>query len=457
MNQKNTPQSGEVLLRLHNAEAEAAVIGSIVMESTAFEKVCESLRPQHFYSNDYALIYRAAQLLYDKGVKIDSVSLARELRKDGEVNGIEYMLVKLSVVVSSSANISYHAALIKECFLRRELQKLSAKAAELSNDFNEDILDSLEKIGAEADLIANSSFVQNENKSIKDTAYSAYTEYFEREKAYAAGKPFGVNTGLNQLNASISGWQPANLVILAARPAMGKTSLMLHMAKEAAKNSQPAVIFSLEMSAKELSNKLILSECEASANRFRNGTLTIDEKTAIGTATEAIYSLPITINDKADISVRQIKTIAKNLKKQGKCDVVFIDYLQLLNMKTENKAYNREQEVSQASRSLKLMAKELDVPVIVLSQLSRNCEDRPDKMPRLSDLRESGAIEQDADIVAFIFRPEYYGIQNYGDNSTNGLIILNIAKARNNPTGEIEFRYNEQMTKFQEKTDNKPF
>jgi replicative DNA helicase len=258
----------------------------------------------------------------------------------------------------------------------------------------------------------------------------------------------GVDTGIDYLNRITSGWQNSNLIILAARPGMGKTSVMLHMAKSAAQSGFNVLIFSLEMSDKELTNKLILSEGNIDSGRYRNGTLNENEIKNMEYCAGLICKLPVIINDKSDISVRRIKNIAKLLKKKGKCDIVFIDYLQLLNMKHENKSYTREQEVSQATRSLKIMAKELDVPVVVLSQLSRNCEDRKDKRPLLSDLRESGAIEQDADIVLFLWRPEYYGLDTYDSRNTKGLMIIDIAKGRSIPTCEIEISYNEQFTKF---------
>lgn len=440
-----------------NDEAEKAVIGAILNESQAIGNV-SFLKPEMFYDEKNTKIFKAAQTLYDEGKQIDSITITDQLRKTGDLDvvGGTYVIMEMMINVASSANIEYHAQLIEDEYYRRSVYQVAERAKQMAGDPMQDVGDVLEAVNKDIEAISSQAYNQDENISVAESANMAFQDYFKREQATKDGKPFGIDTGLSTLNRLSAGWQNTNLMILAARPAMGKTSVMLHMAKAAAKSGKNVVIFSLEMSHLELSNKLILSECDVNANAFRGGRLSTNDIPSLETGAEAILRLSIVINDKSDITVRQIKNNAKMLRKQGKCDVVFIDYLQLVNMRQENKSYNREQEVSQTSRALKIMAKELDIPVIVLSQLSRNCEERKDKRPVLSDLRESGAIEQDADMVMFLWRPEYYNIETYDNKDTKGMIILDIAKGRNIPTCEIEFAYNDQMTKFWEQ-DKKPF
>jgi len=454
---KKKPSQEEKLPIFCNDEAEQAVIGAILNESQAIGSI-SFLKPEMFYNDKHSMIFNAAQTLYDSGKSLDNITITEQLKKTGELDGVggTYEIMQMMVNVASAANIEYHAMLIQDEYYRRSVYQAAKRAEQLAADSTQDIADVLDTVSSDMEAISSQAYSTDENISIAESANIAFQDYFEREKTAKTGKPFGIDTGLVVLNKLSAGWQNTNLMILAARPAMGKTSVMLHFAKAAAKSGKKVVIFSLEMSHKELSNKLILSESNVNANRFRNGNLCENEIREIEAGTEAVLSFPIVINDKSDTTVRRIKNNAKQLKKQGKCDVVFIDYLQLINMKQENKSYNREQEVSQTSRALKIMAKELDIPVIVLSQLSRQTEERKDKRPLLSDLRESGAIEQDADMVMFLWRPDYYDIESYENKNTKGMIILDIAKGRNMPTCEIEFSYNEQMTKFYE-SNEKPF
>ena len=447
---RNQQQKEEKHPILFNREAEDAVIGAILIESSAFSAIASLLKPEMFYNEKYADVFKAAQALYDSGESIDIITLINQLRKSGSqfVDEFNYELSVLISKITSTINIEKYALLIHDEYYRRQLYFMGLNISALSKDRIEDIADILDKLSSEVETITFQAYRQDENITISESVSNIRQEYFTRHVAAKSGSVMGVDTGIDYLNRITSGWQNSNLIILAARPGMGKTSVMLHMAKSAAQSGFNVLIFSLEMSDKELTNKLILSEGNIDSGRYRNGTLNENEIKNMEYCAGLICKLPVIINDKSDISVRRIKNTAKLLKKKGKCDIVFIDYLQLLNMKHENKSYTREQEVSQATRSLKIMAKELDVPVVVLSQLSRNCEDRKDKRPLLSDLRESGAIEQDADIVLFLWRPEYYGLDTYDSRNTKGLMIIDIAKGRSIPTCEIEISYNEQFTKF---------
>ena len=300
-------------------------------------------------------------------------------------------------------------------------------------------------------------------QSLRDSLTESLKLAEQRQAAYLEGLPTGIPTGISDLNRLTGGWRGSQLIILAARPAMGKTALMLHFAKSAALNETPVCIFSLEMSHVSLSDRLLLSECEVEVNRFRDGDLSGEDWRQLNEASARLEKLPIHVDDNAVVSMRYIKTRCHILKKQGKCGLIMIDYLQLADTSTKERNRNREQEIAQASRQAKIIAKELDVPVVLLSQLSRECEKRADKQPQLSDLRESGAIEQDADVVGFIFRPAYYGLDRietlkYGNISTSGLGIINIAKQRDGATGLVAFSHNPSMTKIGDFQENKtPF
>jgi replicative DNA helicase len=433
-----------------NEQAEQAVIGAIVLESTAFSEICSILTSEMFSIHKHELMFKSVCDLYDKGEKIDMISITERLRKDGildEIGGSAH-IAEISASVLSSAHIKYHACLVQQMYYRRKVYEVGQKTQMLAANQTNDIADVIDSINSEMESITEKAYKLEDDAQLCDSAYLAFKEYFIREKSAKEGVIVGVDTGISRFNQLSGGWQNSNLIIIAARPSMGKTSIMLYMAKKAAMSGKNVFIFSLEMSNRELSDKFILSASDVNTIKFKNGTLSEDEVKVMESGANSILTLPIFINDCCDLTVRQLRNTAKLMQKQHKCDIVFIDYLQLINMRHENRQYNREQEVSQTSRALKIMAKELDIPVIVLSQLSRNCEERKDKRPLLSDLRESGAIEQDADIVMFLWRPEYYNIPTYENKFTKGLMIMDIAKGRNLPTCEIEVIYNEQMTRF---------
>jgi replicative DNA helicase len=433
----------------YHEEAEKAVIGSILLESKAISLI-DFLVSEMFYNDRNKTIYNAVKTLYDNGKSIDVISISEYLKSKKELDfvGGSYALMELQTSISSTVNIENYARLIQQEFYRKQFYLIGEKIKTLSSDKTQDIEDVFNTIDLDVRNLSSQIYRLNNNVSLEEAAYKSFQDYFLREKLYRDGKVLGISTGLSELDKISAGWQKSELIILAARPAMGKTSVMLHMAKTASKEGKKVMIFSLEMSVTSLANKLILSEGEIDASRFKTGTLSQLEVVNLENATGSIYKLSMTINDQGGMNVRQMRNIALQLKKAGKLDVLFIDYLQLMDMKNDNKSYNREQEVSQTSRALKLLAKELDIPIIALSQLSRACEERKDKRPLLSDLRESGAIEQDADVVIFLWRPEYYDIEFYENESSSGLIVADIAKGREMPTGEVKFHYNKQFTKF---------
>ena len=365
--------------------------------------------------------------------------------------------------VGSGVNLLFQAQIIQQRYIARLLMYAGSKISTLAGDDTKDVADVLDESNKLIDKINALSCGSSAGQSLRDSLTESLKLAEQRQAAYLGGLPTGIPTGISDLNRLTGGWRGSQLIILAARPAMGKTALMLHFAKSAALNGTPVCIFSLEMSHVSLSDRLLLSECEVEVNRFRNGDLSGDDWRQLNEASAQLEKLPIHVDDNAVVSMRYIKTRCHILKKQGKCGLIMIDYLQLADTSTKERNRNREQEIAQASRQAKIIAKELDVPVVLLSQLSRECEKRADKQPQLSDLRESGAIEQDADVVGFIFRPAYYGLDRietlkYGNISTSGLGIINIAKQRDGATGLVAFSHNPSMTKIGDFQENKiPF
>ena len=310
---------------------------------------------------------------------------------------------------------------------------------------------SIEDAGKTVDAIAQGLDPNDGTKPIHQTCNDVYKAYADRMEAATKGQTSGITTGLHKLDEATGGWQPGDLAILAARPGVGKTAMMLHFAISAAKEGTPVAIFSLEMTARSLVERLFVGLSDINADRFKRGILYTEETLRLEQAGNSIASLPITIIDTAILSMRKIRNKAMRLHRQGKCGALFIDYLQLVDMRTDNNHYNREQEVAAASRMAKIIAKELEIPVILLSQLNRSVETRAAeggmRRPQLSDLRESGAIEQDADMVLFICRSE-------NDDENRGELIL--SKNRNGRVGTINFHHNESLTRIYDETFRHP-
>lgn len=451
MAKKKTQESAINSYSLPNSiEAEKAVIGMLIMESTAINEVSSILQPDMFYDYKHGIIYSAISNITMRGEKVDMLNVTRELIKSNlidEIGGPLY-ISELSGRVGSSVNIVSHSQYINQLYLARRLaivgQVITAKSVDQSNDIDDVITESLKEV----EQVAAGTCYNVNMIELSRSSRDAIDRYAEREKKANKGEKPGVPTGLRQLDNLTCGWQPQQLIILAARPAMGKSAVMLHMAKTAASAGVPVVIFSLEMSSNAITDRALISEMNISSDRFKRGRLSDIEKPIMCNAVDRLSELQMTIDETATISIHQIKARVKNLQRKGKCGIVFIDYLQLIDMRDKNANYNRENEVSQTSRAAKQLAKELNIPVILLSQLSRNVEGRADKTPLLADLRESGAIEQDADIVLFINRPEYYD-----DDEEKGYGILRIAKQREGVTGDIKFKYNETITRFADYDD----
>ena len=456
MNQNTIPQA---------VELEQSVIGTLIMEPDRLTEVVGILSPESFCDDRNSFIYKTLIEMFDQNTPVDLYNVGKRCDGSSLFGGRTGTLYasECTCKVGSGVNLLFQAQIIQQRYIARLLMCARSKISTLAGDDTKDVADVLDESNKLIDKINALSCGSSEGQSLRDSLTESLKLAEQRQAAYLGGSPTGIPTGISDLNRLTGGWRGSQLIILAARPAMGKTALMLHFAKSAALNGTPVCIFSLEMSHVSLSDRLLLSECEVEVNRFRNGDLSGDDWRQLNEASAQLEKLPIHVDDNAVVSMRYIKTRCHILKKQGKCGLIMIDYLQLADTSTKERNRNREQEIAQASRQAKIIAKELDVPVVLLSQLSRECEKRADKQPQLSDLRESGAIEQDADVVGFIFRPAYYGLDRietlkYGNISTSGLGIINIAKQRDGATGLVAFSHNPSMTKIGDFQENKtPF
>ena len=436
-------------------DIEEKIIGAIVNDPDHLPEIISFLTPECFYEPINAKIFGIISRMYDANEPIDLFTVSQRLKSDPELKEAKanVRLIGYTQQVATGANLVSYATIVKDMFVRRNLiisaQKLAAKANDLSTDLS-DVLDLQLKT---ADLSNEIAFCGIGAHHIAKTLSKTLKQAENRQILAQSGQTTGITTGLTDLNRLTGGWQPSQLIVLAARPAMGKTALMLHFAKEAARAGTPVCIYSLEMSDISLANRLLLSESNVDAWRFRSGHLTPEDWKQLEAAAATLEKLPIYVDDNPVVSMRYIKSRSKLMQKRGQCGLILVDYLQLADTATDKKNRNREQEIAQASRQAKIIAKELNVPFILLSQLSRSVEGRADKVPILSDLRESGAIEQDADIVSFIYRPAYYKLESietdsFGVISTEGLGVLSIAKQRDGATGQILFRHNPSMTQI---------
>lgn len=430
-------------------DLEQAIIGVILGESNGFSRVENTLVDSDFYNSSHATIYQAAQKLCSERKPIDIATIADLLTKNKkleEIGGPVY-LAELMTTVGSSAHLEYHASIVKQKAVERAIIGISQQATKKIYE-GEDIADVIFWQGKEIEKQQEALVGKQITAHISAPIEEAISEMYHRKEAAKKGLQTGLTTGLNGLDKITGGWQNSDLVVIAARPAMGKTAFALHFAKEAAKTNHPVAMFSLEMSDVSLANRLLLSECNVGAYQFRSGKISNSDSVEIEKAAGKLCKLPIYVDDNASVSMSYIRSKARLLRKQGKCDMVIIDYLQLAT-DAKNNNRNREQEIAQMSREAKIIAKELSIPVLLLSQLSREVEKRTDKKPMLSDLRESGAIEQDADMVCFIHRPEYYGKKLVYDNKEidNGVEFI-ISKFRNGSTGSAFVQHDGTLNKI---------
>jgi replicative DNA helicase len=430
---------------------EEAVLGALMLDREALPIVMDILRPESFYHEAHQHIYRAAIRLFERSNPVDILTVTEELRKSGDLDrvGGSYYLVDLTNRVASAANIEYHARIIAQKHIQRELIQVSTRTIKDAYEDTTDVFTLLDD--AEKGLFAITQNNLSRTFESMGTLSSRVLKQVEELSKKTDGLT-GVPTGFTDLDRVTSGWQPSDLIILAARPGMGKTSCVLAMALNAARDFNKGVaLFSLEMASTQLVQRLISMESEIAGSKMRNGKLEDYEWQQLQTTVERLSNVPIFIDDTPGINIFELRAKCRRLKMQHDIQLVIIDYLQLMTGASENnRNANREQEIAGISRALKNMAKELSVPVIALSQLSRAVEVRGgSKRPQLSDLRESGAIEQDADIVSFIYRPEYYGIlEDEQGMSLKGVAEFIISKHRNGALDTVKLKFTDHFAKF---------
>ncbi len=431
-------------------ELEEAVLGSLLIDRNALSKVIDILTPETFYTESHQAIFTTVKDLFADSQPVDILTVAQLLRKNGNLERIggEAKLINLSTRVSSSAHIEYHARIVVQKHIQRELIRISNELIEKAYDETSDVLDLLD--GAEQSLFSVS---QGNLKRNYESSLNLVKQALDRISAISQREGLsGVPSGFREVDRVTSGWQRSDLIILAARPGMGKTAFVLSMARNMAIGHKvPVAVFSLEMSSVQLITRMISSETGIGAEKLRRGNLDPTEWAQLTSKVKGLQEAPIYIDDTPGLSIFDLRAKCRRLASQHQIGVIVIDYLQLMTAGNSKAGGNREQEISSISRALKSIAKELDIPVIALSQLSRAVETRGgSKRPLLSDLRESGAIEQDADIVSFIYRPEYYGIHEWDDDQTpaDGQAELIIAKHRNGSLENVRLKFEGAMARF---------
>ncbi len=427
----------------HDIEAEQAILGCMLTDKDSIISAIEVLKADDFYREDNKAIYEAMLALYGRGEPIDIITVKAELVENGkfdQVGGLEYLAI-LPEKVPTTTNVEKYIKIVEEKSMLRNLIKTANEMIAAGYDQTEDVEDIMNL--AEKKIF---NIIQNKgNKGttpIKDILVETFSEL---ERLYnQKGYITGVETGFVDLDYKTSGFHKSDLIIIAARPAMGKSAFAINIATHAATNNNtPVVIFNLEMSKEQVANRILCSEAMVDSNKIRTGKIDDNEWIKLANASGRLADAPIYIDDTPGISIMEIRARCRKLKLEKDIGLVVIDYLQLVQGSGKKNA-SREQEISEISRSLKILAKELDIPVIALSQLSRGAEKRDDKRPMLSDLRESGAIEQDADIVMFLYRDDYYN----EDSEKKNIAEIILAKHRGGSTGTVELLWLGNYTKF---------
>jgi replicative DNA helicase len=430
----------------YNIEAEQSILGGIFLKPDAVAKVIEIIKSDDFYKHSNKIIYEVMLECYEEGDVIDPLLVVEKLKKRQKLNEIggEEELFDIIKSVPTAANIENYARIVKEKATLRKLIDVGTSIVELAYDGYDEVESIMDRAENMIFKIAQDK-EKKEVYSVKDLI----DEEFERlEKVYQnKGEVTGISSNFTEFDKMTSGFHPSDLVIIAARPSMGKTAFVLNLAlSSAVKQKKGVLIFSLEMSNSQIFQRLISAEAKVPMKKLRNGFLDPEEWAKVGVATGRLAESPIFIADVPNVTVLEIRAISRRLKAEGKLDMILIDYLQLI--KGRERSDNRQQEISDISRTLKGLARELNVPVIALSQLSRATEQRSDRRPMLSDLRDSGAIEQDADVVIFLYRDEYYN----EESEHKGLAEIIIGKQRNGPVGTIYLRFFNEITKFEDYT-----
>ena len=433
-------------------DLEEVVLGAMMIDKKGVDEVIDILQPEAFYKESHQLIFNAIISLFEKQEPIDIKTVSFQLKKDGNLNSVggDYYLIELSQKVSSSAHIEFHSRIILQKFIQRKLISISNDIIEDSYDETSDVFDLLDKAESKIYDISQRNLKKN-TQSAEDLVLAAKKKIEEISKKEGLS---GIASGFGEIDRLTSGWQPSDLIIVAARPGMGKTAFTLSMARNiTVENNIPVAFFSLEMSAIQLITRLISSETGLNSEKLRTGKLEKFEWELLNVKVTNLENAPLYIDDTPSLSIFELRAKARRLSSQYGIKLIVVDYLQLMTLGSSQKSGNREQEISTISRNLKALAKELDIPIIALSQLSRAVELRGGtKRPILSDLRESGAIEQDADIVSFLYRPEYYKIDEWDDEERSpalGQAEFIVAKHRNGGLSSIKLKFINSLGKFE--------
>ena len=448
-----SPYNGMGKLPPQAVDLEEAVLGALMLEKDALSSVIDILKPEVFYKDNHQKIFAAIRHLFERTSPVDILTVTAQLRQQGELEmiGGAYYITELTNRVASAANIEYHSRIIIQKFIQRELIRISTEVINNAYEDTTDVLDLLDRAEKNLFDIAQNN-LRRDSRKMDDLMHETLKE-IEALKDKKDGLT-GVASGFTDLDRMTSGWQKSDLVIIAARPAMGKTAFVLSCARNAAVDfNRPVVVFSLEMSSVQLVNRLISGETQIEQEKIRKGQLEEWEWQQIHSKIGRLEQAPLIIDDTPALNIFEFRAKCRRLKSQHDIQLIIIDYLQLMQGKSADSkgGGNREQEIGSISRALKSVAKELNVPVIALSQLSRAVENRPgaSKRPMLSDLRESGSIEQDADMVLFLYRPEYYGLtEDENGMPTQGVGEVIIAKHRNGETGTVRLKFVGKYVKF---------
>jgi len=435
-----------------NIELETAVLAGIMLESEAFIKVCDILKPESFYKDEHQKIYSACLCLFLDNKPIDLLTVVEILRNRNEIDdigGIIY-ITSLTQNIASASHIEFHARIVQQKFIQREFIRLSTEINNRSFDDSIDVQDLIDYSETELFNISNNN-IKKEPKHIEVIGKEQLKQL--EELSNNDNEFTGLPTGYVSLDRILCGLQKKKFIVIAGRPGMGKTSFMISLARNIAVDFKKKVsIFSLEMGEDEIWKKFISDITDIPYAKLNN-KINNENWPQIEIASRKLEDSEIYIDDTASLTIFELRAKARRLKMKHNIDIIFIDYIQLLNGGKESKG-NREQEISLISRNLKILTKELDIPVVALSQLNRTVESRPDKKPQLSDIRESGSIEQDADIVSFIYRPEYYGFMEDENNiSTINMIDILIKKNRGGKTDNISFKRTPQFTRIYDPED----
>jgi replicative DNA helicase len=426
----------------HNLEAEESVLGAAMLSSDAANLALEKLHEEDFYKPVHQLIFGAVQALFDANEPIDAITVSDHLRRTDQLDRIGGVgaLTNLLDSVPTTSNVDYYARIVEEAALRRRLLRAGATVGEVALETAAHISDVLDR--AEQTIFQVAERRVGEGLAPIDGLLSGALE--KAEEMQARGSEItGLGTGFRDLDRKLTGLQDANLVVIAARPSMGKSSLALNIVQNVAAEGHTCAFFTLEMSREEVVQRLLCSHARVDSMKLRTGELTANQWTKLTMAAGVLYQAPIYVDDSASLTVTEIRAKCRRLARSKNLKLVVIDYMQL--MQGSGRVENRQQEIATISRALKTLARELHVPIIAVSQLNRSLEQREDKRPRLGDLRESGAIEQDADVVMFIYRHEYYHPEA---QESRGIAEVNVAKHRAGAVGRVEMTYLPEFTLF---------